>query len=93
VAVVLQDDAATARALAAQLGLTLPVVLDPEPHALSRALELEVVPSLFLLEPDGTIAAVSEGFRRADLEAFASRLGVAGELFAADAKVPAFRPG
>ncbi len=93
VVAVLQDDAATARSLVAQLGLTMPVVLDPAPHALSRALDLQVVPALFLVEPGGAIAAISEAFRRADLEAFAARLGVDGELFAPDEKVPAFRPG
>jgi len=93
VVAVLQDDAETARALVSQQGLALPVLLDPEPYALSRALALEVVPALFLVSPGGEIEELSEGFRRADLERIAARLGVEGPLFAADEKVHSFRPG
>jgi peroxiredoxin len=93
VVAVLQDDAETARALVSQQGLALPVLLDPEPHPLALALALEAVPALFLVEPGGAIAAASAGFCRADVEAFAARLGVVGELFASDERVPAFRPG
>lgn len=93
VVAVLQDDSRTASALASQLGLALPIVLDPEPYPLSRDLALEVVPTLFLVERGGRIAATSEAFRRADLEAFAARLGVKGPLFAGHENVPTFRPG
>jgi len=54
-----------------------------------RILALDVVP----LAPGGTIEAVSVGFRRADLERFAERVGVAGPLFTAEDDAPAFRPG
>jgi hypothetical protein len=90
---VMQDDAHTAQALVESLGLALPVVLEPDPYPLARALGLEAVPSLYLVERGGAIADVSIGFSRADLERFAARLGVDGPLFEADEKVPAFRPG
>lgn len=93
VVAVLQDDPGTTSAVAAQLGLALPIVLDRDPYPLARALSLEVVPALYLVERGGAIAALSEGFRRADLERFAARLGVDGGLFGADERVPAFRPG
>jgi hypothetical protein len=93
VVAVLQDDPATASALCAELALALPILLDPDPFLLARALSLQVVPALFLVERGGSIAALSEGFRRADLERFATRLGVAGGLFGADERVPVFRPG
>jgi len=90
---VLQDDVETARTLRDQLGLTLPVRLEPDPYPLATALELTTVPTLFLVAPDGSIERVSEALRRADLEAFGARLGVQGELFTADDKVPALKPG
>lgn len=90
---VLQDDAEAARALVSELGLGVPVRLEPHPYPLAKAIGLGVVPTLFLVERDGAIARVSEGFRRSDLEALAKRLGVAGPLFAPDDLAPAFRPG
>jgi hypothetical protein len=93
VRLVLQDDAEAARALVAELGLGLPVLLDEDPYPLAEALALVTVPTLFLLDGDGRIARASEAFSRADLEAVAERLGVAGPLFTAEDRAPAFRPG
>jgi hypothetical protein len=90
---VLQDDPETARELRDQIGLALPLRLEPDPYPLAAALELTTVPTLFLVAPEGTIERVSEALRRADLEAFAARLGVEGELFRAEDNVPAFKPG
>lgn len=93
VVAVLQDSPGTAAGLKARLALELPVLLDAAPYPLASDLALEVVPTLFLVERGGRIAATSEAFRRADLESFAARLGVEGPLFASDENVPAFRPG
>ena len=93
VLLVLQDDARAARAFVSELGLDVPVRLEPDPYPLAKAIGLDVVPTLFLVERDGGIAVVSEGFRRSDLEALAKRLGVAGSLFGPDDVAPAFRPG
>ncbi len=90
---VLQDDGATARELIEQLGLTLPVLCEADPYPLAAGLQASVVPTLLLVERGGRVAAVSEAFRKADLEAFAARLGVEGALFAADDAMPAFKPG
>lgn len=90
---VLQDDAATARGLVKDLDLEVPVRLEGDPYPLAAALELVAVPTLFLVGTDGGIARISEGFRRADLEAFAERLGVRGPLFVPEDKAPEFRPG
>ena len=89
---ILQDDPASARAFADELGLRLPVLLEPDPYALSAALGLGTVPTIFLVEPDGAIAERSEGFRRDALERLAQRLGVATLFTAADA-APPLRPG
>jgi hypothetical protein len=93
VVVVLQDDAETARTLAAQLQLQTPVRLDEDPYPLVAELGLEVVPTLFLVGRDGTILKATEAFRRDDLEGYAARLGVQGPLFTPEDKAPAMRPG
>lgn len=93
VLVVLQDAEEAARGLVEELGLELPILLEPEPYPLARALGLGTVPTLFATAAGGEIAAVSEGFRRSDLEAFAQRLGAARPLFAPDDAAPALRPG
>ena len=90
---ILQDDAETARELIAAMKLELPVRLEADPYPLAAALEIVTVPTLFLVNPEGEIAAVSEALRRADLESFAAKLGVEGALFGAEDKVPALKPG
>jgi hypothetical protein len=92
VVAVLQDDHAAARDLARELGLRLPIVLEREPYALSGALALTTVPTLFLVEGAGTIAARSEGFQRGALEAVAARLD-ASPLFDPKDTAPPLRPG
>jgi hypothetical protein len=93
VAAILQDDAGTARALASELGLSLPLRLEPDPYPLSAVLGLESVPALHLVGPDGAVVRASQGFNRDELEGFASALGVAGRLFGADEPGPRHRPG
>jgi hypothetical protein len=93
VTAVLQDSASAARALVATLGLAVPVLLEADPYPLAAALDLATVPTLFVLTPEGRIAAVSEGLRRADIETFAERLGVDGPLFGPGDAVPASKPG
>jgi hypothetical protein len=93
VAAILQDDATTARELVASLRLELPVRIEADPYPLAAALDLAIVPTLFLVEAGGRIEKVSEALQRADLEAFAARLGVAGALFGPEDKVPALKPG
>jgi len=90
---VLQDGAAAARQLRAQLDLTLPIRLEPSPYALAAALCIEAVPTLLLVGRDGQIARVSEGFDREALESLAARMGSDGPLFTASDRAPSFRPG
>jgi peroxiredoxin len=93
VVAVLQDDAETARELIAAQGLQVPVRLEADPYPLAAALDITTVPTLFAIGRDGTITAVSEGLRRADLEALGRHVGVTGELFTPEDKVPAGKPG
>jgi hypothetical protein len=90
---VLQDDAEAARALQSELGLSVPIRLEPAPYALAAELRLEAVPTLVLVDGDGRIVRTSEGFDRDAIEALGAHLGVGGPLFAAADRAPAFRPG
>jgi hypothetical protein len=93
VAAILQDDAETARALASELALSLPIRLEPDPYPLSEALGLQSVPAHHLVGTGGTVVSASQGFSRDDLEAFAVALGLAAPLFGADEPGPRHRPG
>jgi hypothetical protein len=93
VTVILQDDGASARRLADSLGIEMPIRLEADPYPLATALEVTIVPTVFALTPKGEIVGVSEGFSRADLEAFAERLGVEGPLFGPEDTVAALKPG
>jgi hypothetical protein len=93
VVAVLQDSAADAQALVDELALELPVRLEDDPFPLSSRLGLGTVPTLFVVNRQGRIEAVSEAFRRSDFEDFAGRLRVPLPLFAAGDEAPALRPG
>ena len=90
---VLQDDAEGARTLMADLGLSLPVLLEADPYPLSAELKLRAAPTLMLVTREGTIAKAAEGFSRDDLEAFSQALGIAEPLFSLDDTAPPRRPG
>ena len=93
VVLVLQDDAAAARALLAELGAELPVRLEPDPYPLTQELGLATVPTLLLVDPSGLIERGSEGFERAAIEDLAARLGVRPPFFLPGDTAPALRPG
>jgi hypothetical protein len=93
VRLVLQDDVETAKTLVSTMGLAVPVRLEPDPYPVADALALVTVPTLFLVDRQGKITHVTEAFNRAELEMLAGRVGVAGPLFTADDKAPAFKPG
>jgi hypothetical protein len=93
VAAILQDDTETARELALELRLTLPIRLELDPYPLSAVLGVEVVPSYYLIGRDGAVVRAAQGFSRDELEAFTGALGVAGRLFAVDEPGPRYRPG
>jgi hypothetical protein len=93
VVLVLQDEPEDARAMAEELGLEVPILLEADPYPLSSELDLRTVPTLMLVDREGRIAAAYEGFRREDLEALAARLGVVGAFFAPEDAVPPRKPG
>lgn len=87
-----QDDDAGTRRFQSKFG-TLFTLLDSEEqgYAVSNAFGIVYVPSLFLVEPDGTISLTSEGFVKSDLEAIASRAAL--PIFRATESVPAWKAG
>jgi hypothetical protein len=90
---VLQDDADAARALMADLGLTLPVRLEARPYPVAADLKLRAAPTLLLVGTDGLIARAAEGFARDEMQAFSAGLGIAEPLFSPEDTAPPRRPG
>jgi AhpC/TSA family protein len=74
-------------------GLTMPTLLDREEagYPVSNAFGIKRVPSLFLVEPDGSISLAAEGFVKRDLEAIGQRAGVAP--FGPGDNVPEWKAG
>ena len=88
-----QDDASATRGFMQRFGVTFPTLLDlsSENYPASNAYGITSVPSLFLLERDGTIARAIQGFSKRDLEEIGVRAGVAP--FGPDDEVPAWKAG
>ena len=95
-----QDDAKATAGFARQYGVTFPIVLDEKEksYPASNAYGLTSVPTIFLIDPDGTVRVSSMGFVKGDLEQVAAELAERREiapaaLFRANESVPANRPG
>jgi peroxiredoxin len=74
-------------------GVSFPTLLDREEDDFpaSNAYGISSVPTLFLIEPDGTIARATEGWRRKEIEWLGGRAGVAP--IRPDEKVPEWKAG
>lgn len=93
-----QDDARDTKAFAKEFGTTFPMLLDEKGYPVSNAYGLTNVPTIFLIEPDGTVRVSCMGFGKDDLEAIAANLAERKEiapraLFRSDEAVPAHKPG
>src|ERR1700754_4356168 len=95
-----QDDAKATNKFANQYGVTFPMALDESAknYPASNAYGLTNVPTIFLIEPEGTIKVVSNGFNRKELEDIAASLAETQQsapaaLFRADERVPDHKPG
>jgi len=73
-----QDDPETTREFCAEFGVTFPMLLDKEEtgYPASNAYQIAHVPSMFLLDPDGTISWSLEGFNKREFVALAAQAGV-----------------
>jgi peroxiredoxin len=95
-----QDDAKATAGFARQYGVTFPMTLDEKEkgYPASNAYGLTSVPTIFLIDADGTVRVSSMGFVKDDLERIAAELAerrkiTPAELFASNESVPANRPG
>jgi peroxiredoxin len=93
-----QDDARSTKEFAAEYGVSFPMVMDEKGYPVSNAYGLTSVPTIFLIEPDGTVKVSSTGFDKKDLETIARELGerrkiAPAALFRPDENVPANKPG
>jgi peroxiredoxin len=88
-----QDNAKASERFNREYGITFPTLLDPADadYPASNAYEITHVPSVFLVEPDGSIGWTMEGFSRSQLEELARRAGVA--VFTANDHVPEWKAG
>lgn len=92
-----QNDERDSRDFAKEYGLSFPILLDESGYTVSNAYGLTIVPTLFLIEPDGTIVLTSVGFDKKDIETIAARLGQrAGKSivpFKPGENIPDYKPG
>lgn len=81
------------RAFNEHFGVTFPTVLDREEEDFpaSNAFGISSVPTLFLIERDGTISRVVEGWHRQQIEWLAGKARV--EAIHPEEKVPEWKPG
>ncbi|MGA2882304.1 MAG: TlpA disulfide reductase family protein [Bryobacteraceae bacterium] len=88
-----QDDAGATRGFLQRFGLTFPTLLDSssEDYPASNAYGITSVPSLFLLERDGTVARSFNGFSKRDFEEIGVRVGVLP--FGPEDQVPEWKAG
>jgi peroxiredoxin len=95
-----QDDARDTKDFAKEFGTTFPSLLDEKAkgYVVSNAYSITMVPTVFLIETDGSVKVSSMGFDRKDLEAIGAALAdrkniAAAALFRPDESVPANKPG
>jgi len=93
-----QDDARATQNFAKEYGVTFPMLLDENGYPVSNAYGLTNVPTVFLIDTDGTVKVSSMGFDKKDLETiaanFAERKKISlAPLFRSDEVVPANKPG
>jgi peroxiredoxin len=94
-----QDDARSTSQFAKEYGVTFPMAMDDENgYAVSNAYGLTNVPTIFLIDSDGTVKVSSMGFDKKDLETIGAHLAKRNKialapLFRPDEVIPANKPG
>ncbi len=93
-----QDDARSTREFGREYGVTFPMVSDEKGYPASNAYGLTTVPTIFLIDTNGTVRVSSMGFDKKDLETIGSELAQrkkipATALFNPGESVPANKPG
>ena len=93
-----QDGMDGAASFARDLGLTMPIAVDGEGFPVSNAYDLISVPTLYLIDRDGTIARGGTGFLKVDLSEMAAGLAASvgaplPALWGEAEPIPDFKPG
>ena len=93
-----QDSAADTKDFARTFGVTFPMLLDEKGYPVSNAYGLTSVPTIFLIDTDGTVKVSGTGFGKSDLETIAKELAERRKIaltpfFAANENVPVHKPG
>jgi len=87
-----QNDAEDTREFNREFGVTFPTLLDPEDDfPASHAYGISSVPTMFLVERDGTISRVLEGWSKREIEWLGGKAGV--RPFRQGDNVPEWKPG
>ena len=88
-----QNEPEDTREFNQEFGVSFPTLLDSEDAGFpaSNAYGLSSVPTMFLVEPDGTLSRVMEGWNKIDMDWLAARAGVS--LFRPEDNVPAWKAG
>jgi peroxiredoxin len=93
-----QDDAKATKKFADEYGATFPMALDEKGYPASNAYGLTSVPTIFLIDTDGTIKIVCMGFEKKGLEDIGSFLAErqklpTATLFLPNEKIPEHKHG
>ena len=93
-----QDNTRDSRSFAGEYGVTFPILIDDHPYETSDAFGIRHVPTLFLINTQGRIELVSDGFDKKDFLAIQSWLArqvsaTPPALFLPGERVPEFKPG
>jgi len=88
-----QNDVEDTREYTSYFKVSFPILLDSEDEGFpaSNAYGISSVPTMFLVEPDGSISRVLEGWNRIDMEALGVEAGIG--LFREGDNVPAWKAG
>jgi peroxiredoxin len=88
-----QDDAEDTREFSREFGITLPTLLDSAQsgYPVSDAFGISSVPTAFLIERDGGISRVMEGWSKREIEWLGGLAGV--EAIGRGDNVPEWKPG
>lgn len=88
-----QDDADDTREFMREYEVGFPMLLDSagDDYPASNAYRISSVPTLFLVERNGTLARVIEGWQKAEIERLGDLAGTA--VFRPEDRVPAWKAG
>jgi len=88
-----QNDADDTREFNHEFGVTFPTLLDTEENGFpaSNDYGISSVPTLFLVEPDGTVSRVIEGWQKREIEWLGTQAGV--QPFRETDRVPEWKAG